>query len=88
MHAVSMLRDAVDLTPDGHPVTNLLALIASVSPSELVSNASGTWVISSPQFSTLRDAVDLTPHGHPDKPARLSNFGSSFLNFVSGASGS
>ena len=76
--AISRYREAVDLTPDGHPD----------KPSRL-DNLGNSFISRFEQLGQLndledaisrhREAVDLTPDGHPDKPGCLSTLGSSFL---------
>ncbi|KAG6372525.1 hypothetical protein JVT61DRAFT_7633 [Boletus reticuloceps] len=75
--AISTLKDAVDLTPLGHPdkpgcLNNLgssfgarFARLGELSDLE-------------DAISTHRDAVDLVPRGHPDKPLYLNSLGISF----------
>ena len=75
---ISVLGDAVDLTPHGHPdkpgrLSNpgnsfnaRFKRLGELSDLELA-------------ISMLRDAVDLTPQGHPTKPVCLNNLGMSFL---------
>jgi tetratricopeptide (TPR) repeat protein len=65
--AISRFRDAVDLTPHGHPdkpgrLNNLgNALLTRFERLGELSDLEDA-------ISRHRDAVDLTPHGHPDKP--------------------
>ncbi|KAF8121610.1 TPR-like protein [Boletus edulis] len=76
--AISTHRDAVHLTPDGHPD----------KPSGL-NNLGNSFITRFERLgelrdledaiSTHRDAVHLTPDGHPDKPSGLNNLGSSFM---------
>ncbi|KAI9573088.1 CHAT domain-containing protein [Boletus coccyginus] len=90
-HAISTLRDAVDLTPRGHPHNDLENAIArhrdAVDPGYL--NSLGTSFFSrferlgglsdlEDAISRQREAVDLTPRDHPHRPARLNNLGNSF----------
>ena len=73
-----MLRDAVDLTPDGHPdkpghLSNLgNSLFTCFECLGELSDLEGT-------ISRHRVAVDLSPHGHPNNPTCLNNLGGSFI---------
>ncbi|KAF8436638.1 CHAT domain-containing protein [Boletus edulis BED1] len=89
--AISTYRDAVHLTPDGHPdkpgrLNNLgHSFIARFEmpfrhtgmPARF--ERLGELRDLEDAISTYRDAVHLTPDGHPDKPSRLSNLGLSFV---------
>ncbi|KAI9574287.1 TPR-like protein [Boletus coccyginus] len=76
--AISRQRDAVELTPHGHPhrpgrLNNLGNSIRARfqrlgEPNDLED-----------AISIQRDAVELTPHGHPHRPGLLNNLGISFL---------
>ncbi|KAI9567762.1 CHAT domain-containing protein [Boletus coccyginus] len=76
--AILKQRDAVELTPHGHPH----------KPSHL-NNLGNSFLARFKRFGQLsdledaiskqRDAVELTPHGHPHKPSLLNNLGSTFL---------
>jgi tetratricopeptide (TPR) repeat protein len=74
--AISRHRDALELTPHGHPhrrgyLNNLgnsfKARFKRLGEASDLEDA----------ISLLKDAVDLTPHGHPHKPGYLSNLGNS-----------
>ena len=76
--AIPRYRDAVDLTPHGHPdkATCLNNLGNSlVHRFELLGELSDL----EDAISSHRDAVDATPNGHPDKAARLGNLGNSLI---------
>ncbi|KAF8132578.1 TPR-like protein [Boletus edulis] len=76
--AISTHRDAVHLTPDGHP-----------DKAGCLNNLGGSFITRFSRLgelrdledaiSTHRDAVHLTPDGHPDKPSRQNNLGLSFI---------
>ncbi|KAF8552776.1 hypothetical protein OG21DRAFT_1415461, partial [Imleria badia] len=75
--AISVFRDAVDLTPHGHPdkpghlnnLANCLrARFERIGELRDLDDA----------ILRYRDAVDLTPHGHPHKPGHLCSLGNSF----------
>ncbi|KAF8444056.1 hypothetical protein L210DRAFT_3108774 [Boletus edulis BED1] len=67
-------KNAVDLTPDGHPdkLRRLgilgLAFKLRFEHVEELSNLEDA-------ISTLKDVVNLTPESHPDKPRDLNNLG-------------
>ena len=76
--AISRLRQAVDLTPDGNPdkpryLNNL--------GNSLVTRFERLGQLDDLEDGILREreAVDRTPDGHPVKPSRLYNLGNSFL---------
>ncbi|KAF8129527.1 CHAT domain-containing protein [Boletus edulis] len=72
--AISTLRDASVLTPDGHP--DKLGHLNTIGHSFITRfQRLGELRDLEDAISTLRDAVALTPHGHPDKPGRLNNLG-------------
>ncbi|KAJ7435191.1 TPR-like protein [Mycena latifolia] len=76
--SVEMLKDAVRLTPDGHPDKpgRLNNLGHSLSRHfEQLGDLSDL----NKAIMMFKDAVQLTPDGHPDKPRRLSNLGNSLL---------
>jgi tetratricopeptide (TPR) repeat protein len=78
---ISRHRDAVDLTPHGHPhKPTYLNNFGSV----LISRFQRLGELSDLEnaISRHKDAVDLTPHGHPHRPACLNNLGISlFIRF-------
>ncbi|KAF6750936.1 CHAT domain-containing protein [Ephemerocybe angulata] len=75
---MTMLQDAVDLTPDGH--ADLPAYLNNLGNSFL-SRFERTGELSNiaDGISVQEKAVDLTPHGHADLPRFLNNLGNSFL---------
>ncbi|KAF8549859.1 hypothetical protein OG21DRAFT_1553074, partial [Imleria badia] len=84
--AITRHRDAVDLTPHGHPVkpaylNNLgnafRARFQHIGElNDLEDAISRHWDAGA--IMRYRDAVELIPHTHPDKPACLDNLGSVF----------
>ncbi|KZV59330.1 hypothetical protein PENSPDRAFT_595676 [Peniophora sp. CONT] len=73
--AISVLRSAVELTPDGHPekpyrMNNLVC--ALLRRFERIGDLGDLEA----SITVQRRAVELTPDGHPDKPAQMYNLGS------------
>ncbi|KAJ6564551.1 CHAT domain-containing protein [Mycena capillaripes] len=74
--SVSMIEDAVQLSPDGHPgkpsILNNLgnSLLARFGRLGNLDDLNKSMLMG-------EDAVYLTPDGHPDKPLRLNNLGNS-----------
>ncbi|KAF8132496.1 CHAT domain-containing protein, partial [Boletus edulis] len=76
--AISAHRDAVQLTPDGHP--DKLGCLDSLGNS-FITRFLHLGGLSDLEDAILnhRESVHLTPDGHPDKPSRLNNLGISLI---------
>ncbi|KAG6371198.1 hypothetical protein JVT61DRAFT_9821 [Boletus reticuloceps] len=77
-HAISMLRDAVNLIPVDHPLKATLLINLGIIFFHRFIHLRELDDLED-AIIRQRDAVDLTPYGHPDKPSILSHLGNSLI---------
>ncbi|KAF6765581.1 CHAT domain-containing protein [Ephemerocybe angulata] len=78
-HAISMLQQAVVLTPHIHPKLPVYLNNLAISLTRRF-GCTGAPSDIADAISAQRKAVELTPHGHADLPGRLDNLGLSFAH--------